>query len=442
MTLLLDCVYLLIFLLGLPYAVYKTLTSERFRAGWGERFGGVPALEPGFRIWVHCASVGEVMLVRTLVPLLEKTYPEADVVLSTNTNTGMETARKQFPGRTVFYYPLDFSPIVRKVLGRIKPSAVILVELELWPNFLACGKRSGIPIVVVNGRMTETSARGYRRLGPVARRMFTAPDHVAVQDEEYAERFERLGVPPDRLTVAGTMKYDTVATEVAPGVVEGYRDALKLSADDMVLLGGCTHPGEDEALVAYAKRNAGSGLRLVLVPRHRERADEVERLIREAGLAPVRKTAIDRGDAPADFDRERHVILVDTTGELATLYAVATVVFVGGSLIEHGGQNMIEPAALGKPVVVGPHTWNFRRTVDLLAAGQAIVEVKDEDELYTVLDRLIESPERRDELGREARKLVLGAKGATERNFHAIRPILDHARDRVYSDTLDKETDG
>ncbi|MFO7897820.1 MAG: glycosyltransferase N-terminal domain-containing protein [Planctomycetota bacterium] len=440
MTLLLDFVYLLIFLLGLPYAAYKTLTSERFRAGWGQRFGGVPELEPGFRLWVHCASVGEVRLVRTLVPRLEQAYPQADLVISTNTNTGMETAKRTCPGHTVFYFPLDFSPVVRRVFRKIKPSVVVLVELEVWPNFLALAGRRNVPVVVVNGRITGKSARAYRRLGPVARRMFAALNHAAVQNLEYAARFERLGVPAARVTAAGTMKYDTVATAVAPGVTEEYRRKLKLDSGDTVIIGGCTHPGEDESLIDYVKRRPGAGLRLVLVPRHRERAAEVERLIRSAGLTAVRKTAIDRGEAPADFDRRPHVILVDTTGELANLYAVATLVFVGGSLVEHGGQNMIEPAALGKAVIVGPHTWNFRDTARLLASADGIVRVDNADGLVAALDRLAGDPEARAELGRHARRAVLGAQGATERNVSAIRPVLDAARDRAAENVERKET--
>ncbi|MFW6157825.1 MAG: 3-deoxy-D-manno-octulosonic acid transferase [Planctomycetota bacterium] len=440
MTLLLDFVYLLIVLVGLPYAAYKTLTSERFRAGWRNRFGLVPDLEPGFRIWVHCASVGEVLLVRTLVPRLEQAYPQADVVISTNTNTGMETAKQTFPGHTVFYFPLDFSPVVRRVFRRIKPSVVVLVELELWPNFLALARRRDVPVVVVNGRVTDRSVRAYRWFGPLARPMFASLAHAAVQNADYAARFDRLGVPPGRVTVTGTMKYDAVATAVAAGLVDEYRRKLKLDSGDTVIIGGCTHPGEDTSLIDYVKRRPEAGLRLVLVPRHRERAGEVERLIRSAGLAPVRKTAIDRAEAPADFDRRPHVILVDTTGELADLYAVATLVFVGGSLVEHGGQNMIEPAALGKAVIVGPHTWNFRDTVRLLASADGIVQVDNADELGAALDRLAADPEVRAELGRNARRAVLDAQGATERNFGAIRPVLDAARDRAAEIAERKET--
>ncbi len=429
------CGFLLSFcyaVLGFPFAVYKAITTPRFRAGWGERLGGTPDLPSGHRIWIHCASVGEVMLVRSFVAKLKTEYPEADIVISTNTSTGHETALKNFPGLTVFYFPLDLSAAVRRAFGRIKPSAVVLVELELWPNFLAVARRRGVPVVVVNGRITERSARRHRMFGAMSRCVLGRVAHFAVQNEEYAARLEGLGVGRDRISVSGTMKYDSVATEVAPEVVAGYRRALRLAPGENVVIGGCTHSGEDELLIEYAKeqmnrqdaKNANQNLRLILVPRHRERADAVERLIREAGLVPVRKTAIDAGTVPEGFERQAHVILVDTTGELARLYSVATVAFVGGSLVPHGGQNMIEPAALGVATVFGPHTRNFRDTVELLRSGRAAIEVEKPEMLGPVLDGLLENAAQRDELGRRARQLVEECKGATERNFMAVRLLL------------------
>ncbi len=424
--LLLDLAYLLLLILGLPFVGYKTLTSARFRAGWGQRFGWVPRLPAGRRVWVHCVSVGEVMLARGLVARIKEAAPDVDVVISTVTSTGRETALKHLPGHTVFYFPLDFSLVARRVLGRVRPTAIILVELELWPNFLAVARRHDLPVTVVNGRITERSARRYGRLGFLTRPLFRSLRHVAVQNEAYAARFERLGVDPERISICGTMKYDTVATEVAADVADDYRSKLRLRSDDAVLVGGCTHPGEDELLIDYVKRQAaGQRTRLILAPRHRKRAGAVERLISEAGLMSVRKTAIDAGRAPDGFEDEPHVVLVDTTGELARLYAVATVVFVGGSLIEHGGQNMIEPAALGKPVVFGPHTWNFRDTVDLLLAGDAAAQVADAAGLHDTLDSLLADASRRAELGKKAKRLVEESKGATERTFQAIRPFLN-----------------
>jgi 3-deoxy-D-manno-octulosonic-acid transferase len=423
--LLLDLIYLLILVLGLPYAVYKTVTSTRFRAGWRHRFGGVPDLRSERRVWLHCASVGEALLIRSLVTRIESECPGADIVLSTNTNTGLETIETHLPGHTAFYFPLDFSPVVRKVFRRIKPSTVILVELEIWPNFLAVARRRRVPVVVVNGRITERSARRYRRFGPLARQVFDRVDHFAVQNREYADRLKKLGVASGRISVVGTMKYDTVATEVPEDAIARDREALRLAPDDTVILGGCTHPGEDESLIDYVKRRPERRLRLILAPRHRERADAVEALIRGAGLCAVRKTAVDASRAPDEFERHPHVLLLDTTGELARLYAVADVAFVGGSLIPHGGQNMIEPAALGRPVVVGPHTWNFRETVGMLADADAIVQVDHAKELAPALDALLDDPRRRDAIGRRARRLVEEHKGATLRNFRVIEPFLN-----------------
>jgi len=425
--LLVDLAYIAILVFGLPFAIYKTLTSQRFRAGWGERFGGVPDLPARHRIWIHCASVGEALLARSLVAKLKTEYPNADIVFSTITNTGRETVHQNFPGHTVFYFPLDLSPVVRKVFRRIKPSAVVLVELELWTNFLAIARRLDVPVVVVNGRITEKTVRHYRLFGALARQQFRNVRHFAVQNEEYAGRVERIRATRDGISVTGTMKYDTVATEVAEDIRDELRRTLRLRPEEAVILGGCTHPGEDELLIDYVKDRQASaaGLRLILAPRHRERAGAVERLIREAGLLPIRKTAIDAGTVPERFEDQPHVILLDTTGELARLYSVATVVFVGGSLVKHGGQNMIEPAALGRPVVFGPHTWNFRDTVELLVGSGGAVQIEGSDELPAVLDELLGSAERRDELGARARHLIRQSKGATERNFEAIRPFLN-----------------
>lgn len=423
--LLLDLIYLVMLVVGLPFVIWKTATSERFRAGWGERFGGVPALPEQPRIWVHCASVGEVLLARTLVAKLAAEQPGADIVISTVTNTGRKTARAHFPGRTIFYFPLDFSPVVRRVFRRIRPTAVVLVELELWSNFLVIARRLGVPVVVVNGRITERSVRTYRLFGPMARHHFDRVQHYAVQNEDYARRIEGFGVSRDRISICGTMKYDTVATEVAADILDGYESLLRLRPDDAVIVGGCTHSGEDELLIDYLKRRpAEKQVRLLLAPRHAGRADAVERLIADAGFLPVRKTALDAGEAPSGFENQPHVILVDTTGELARLYAVGTVVFVGGSLLEHGGHNMIEPAALGRPVVFGPHAWNFADTVRMLLDGDAAIQVDGPEALYAALDELIDDPRRREELGARARALVENSKGATERNFEAVQPFL------------------
>ncbi len=424
---LLDLIYGIIFIVGIPFAIYKTVTSARFRAGWWERFGGVADLPSGPRIWVHCASVGEALLARTLVDRLKSEYPEAEIVFSTNTNTGKETAQRTFPGHTAFYFPLDLSPVVSRTLKRIKPSVIILIELELWPNFLSIARRRGVPVVVVNGRITERSGRRYRWLSSFARRMFRNVQCFAVQNEEYAERLKGLGVAAGGVIVSGTMKYDTVATEAAADVVEEYRRRLRIGPEDTVLVGGCTHAGEDELLIEYVKARPNARLRLVLAPRHRERAPAVERLIREAGLLPVRKTEVDAGTAPADFEHRPHVILVDTTGELARLYAVATVVFVGGSFVRHGGHNMIEPAALGKAVVFGPNTWNFREPVEMLLRSCAAVRVDEPGLLAHVLDGLTTNSSRRAELGQRARALIEQCKGATGRNLAAIKPVLDDA---------------
>ena len=425
MPLLLDLVYLLIALLGSPLFLYKMARNSRIRAGWGQRLGFVPKLPARPRAWIHCASVGEVLVARKFIQHIKDDYPQTDIVISTNTSTGRETALKCFPGSVIIFAPFDFSFIVNRVFSRIAPSIVVLVELELWPNFSAVAERRGIPIVIVNGRITERSARRYRLFGAFARNMFRRVRRYAVQNQEYAERLQSLGVPAANIVVVGTMKYDTVITDVPDETLQKYRQAFRLAPDDLVLIGGCTHAGEEAPLINYVKSAANGRLRLILAPRHRERTASVGAACLAAGLTPVAKTAIDAGLAPADFERRPHAIIIDTTGELNLIYGLASVVFVGGSLIPHGGQNMIEPAALGKTVVFGPYTENFRDTVAMLVEHDSAVQVNSAAELTRTLAELLANEQRRSELGKRARELVISCKGATARNAEAMRALLN-----------------
>lgn len=430
MPLLLDLVYLLIALLGSPFLLYKLVRKARVRTGWTQRLGFVPRMDKRPRAWIHCASVGEVLVARTFIQQLKNEYCDSDIVISTNTSTGRETALKCFPDAAIIFAPLDFSFIVNRVFRRIAPSVIVLVELELWPNFSAIAQRRAIPIVIVNGRITERSAKRYRFLGLFASRMFRRVRRYAVQNQEYAERLQSLGVQATDIVVAGTMKYDNVVTDVPAETIERYRQSFRLGTNDVVLIGGCTHAGEEAPLVDYVKRSGGH-LRLILAPRHRERTASVAAECRAAGLTPVLKTTVDAGTAPADFERRPNVIIVDTTGELNFIYGLASVVFIGGSLIPHGGQNMIEPAGLGKAVVFGPHTENFRDTVAMLVEHDSAIQVNSVAELDRALDGLLADEYRRAELGRRARDLVVSSKGATARNADAIKTVLDIALGRA-----------
>ncbi len=421
-----DVVYLSLLLVGLPLVLVMMLVSGRWRSGLAQRLGLAPRRD-GTRpaIWIHGVSNGEVLAARELVALIDAEMPWVDVVVSTTTRTGHEAAVRTYAEKLVFYYPLDFSFATRSVLDRIRPSLVLLMELELWPNFLLTTSLRGLPVLLANGRMSEKSARDYLRIQRVIPEPMTRVLHYCVQSEEYAERFRSLGVPRDRITITGSMKFDTVADGLPDDVIAGYRRRLALAPGDFVVFGGSTHGAEEALLldVLSELRATLPGTRLVVVPRHPDHLREVESVVRARGLVPVRLSEL--GAAwPAELDPRRAVVVGDTSGELARLYVVADLVFVGGTLTNRGGQNMMEPAGLGKPVVVGPNTWNFRDPMELLLARGGIVQAADAAGVRAELVRLAHDPEARRLLGERARSICVESKGATRR-------ILDILRDYV-----------
>ena len=394
------------------------MTSHRWRAGIGERFGLVPVRE-GSRpcLWIHGVSVGEVLAARTLVAMIREELPDWEVVISATTRTGNEVARRTFPDCRVFFYPLDFSFVTDRVLRAIRPAGVVLLELEIWPNFLLSTSRRGIPVFLVNGRITERSLKGYRVLQAFIPEPMDRIQLYSAQTPIYRDRFLALGVPPERVFVTGTMKFDTVETEGVEGLREKYAAALGLKPGAWVLVAGSTHEGEEEAVLSAfrAVRERDPGARLVLAPRHLERLAEVEAVVRGAGFRSVRRTRL-----PGAAAEGAEVVVLDTMGELGPLYAVADCVFAGGSLVPHGGQNMMEPAGKARPVLTGPHTWNFEEVVEVLAASGGLEVVEDAAALRDAVLRLhgdrVEAARR----GRAAREAVLAGKGATGRTLDLI----------------------
>ncbi len=416
-----NLVYLVILLLILPFLVFKLLTSPKHRAGLVQRMG---ILEPwpyhGPRIWIHGVSVGEVLAAKSLVDVLDRELPDHEVVISTTTKTGQQVAREHYPGRRIFYYPLDFSFATRRVLRRVRPEAVILMELEIWPNFLLSTSAVDVPVLLVNGRISGHSFRRYKILQRVIPEPLDRIFLYCVQTRTYRERFLALGVSPDRVHVTGTMKFDTINTEGVEEVRREVRAGLGIAGDERVLLAGSTHPTEEETLydIFLSLVSEHPEYRLIVVPRHPERLAEAEAMFVRRQAPVVRKTALGNQDAG---DR-RPVILVDTMGELAKIYAAADIAFVGGSLFPHGGQNMMEPAGLGRAVVFGPHIQNFQESVDILLDGDAAKMVRDASELEEVILSLANDPEAAEAMGARARRIVIGHKGASERIMDLIRP--------------------
>jgi 3-deoxy-D-manno-octulosonic-acid transferase len=374
-------------------------------------------------ILVHCVSVGEVAGAVSLIEALETSCPQYQVVVSTTTPQGMETAKRRLPGRTLTDFPFDFSFSVARFLDRLAPDIIALMELEAWPNFLRAAQLRKIPVVLANGRLTELSLRRYMKMSFFSRDVFSRIDRYLVQSDEYRQRFQRLGVAEDKIAVAGNIKFDSVRIEADKEKVERFRNLFGIEPDDEVLLGGSTYGKEEEILTGIYMNLKGSRaqLRLILAPRQLDRMSEVKSIIEKAGLKYALRSELDK--QKPDNLRER-VIVLDTVGELADAYALGSIVFVGGSLVDRGGHNIVEPAALGVPTLFGPYTYHFNQSTRFLLDARAAVMVKDAHELEETIQLLLNNPPMRKKMGENAQKAVLNEKGAVDRHIAEISQIL------------------
>jgi 3-deoxy-D-manno-octulosonic-acid transferase len=428
---LLDLAYVLFLICVSPWVIYRILRQGRYREGWRERFGYVRPRE-GDRpcVWLHAVSVGEVNAAGTLLRELDAALPECEIVVSSSTDTGLAHARKLYgETRRVFYFPLDFSFAIRRTLRRIRPRLCVLMEGEVWPNFTAVARKHGVPLVVANGRVGPGKGwPRYRRIAPLVRPMFQRVSLVLAQDPVHAERFTLLGVPADRVRVVGSLKYDTAEiSDTVAGAADLARH-LRLEREHRLWVAGSTGPGEERMILDCFGTLLGTegleGVRLVLVPRKPERFDEVARLVESAGFPLLRYSLVKTGRYhPGSGDCEA-VILGDTMGDLRGFYSLAEVVFVGRSLVPMGGSDMIEAVALGKPVVVGPHTENFAETVRLLREGDGLEVADDIGQLADITRRLLGDPRRATTLGRNGRRVIVGQQGATRRTVEAVVEFL------------------
>lgn len=414
-----DLGWLAFALVGWPWLLWVSLRREGFGAMVLERLGrGVGAIPRATRprILVHGVSVGEVKAARAVVRLLEERHPGCEVVLSSTTPTGVEMARKVYPGNLTVRYPADLSFVARRFLRRLDPKLVILMELEAWPNFLRECNREGRAVAVVNGRITRKSHARYR-LGRGKLPGFNRISLYCVQSEEYAARFRSLGIDPARLCVTGNVKFDGLRI----GLAEAGEELTRLvgaGAEGRVVVGGSTHAPE-ELMVARALRRASPGARLVLVPRHPPRCGEVADLLRSAGIQTQRLSELRAGARP----EPAQPLLVDTIGELERVYALGELAFVGGSLIPHGGQNVLEPAAQGKAVLFGPHVHNFDQEVALLLGAGAARQVRDEAELEREFRLLLADGELRTRMGAAGMRAVEAQRGAVHVTLEALESL-------------------
>ncbi len=424
MRYLFNLAYGLAALTAAPWLAYAAWRHGKYREGWREKLLGLVARpKPGGPcVWLHAVSVGEVNLLAPLLTLFRARHPDWRVVISTTTLAGRRLAEQRYGEQaTIIYCPLDFSWAVAAAMRRIRPRLLVLAELELWPNLIAAARRSGAKVVVVNGRLSERSFRGYRRIRGLLRRTLASVDLFAVQNQAYAERFIQLGAPAERVRVSGSVKFDGAITDRRNPQSVTLARLWNVEGTAPVFVAGSTqHPEEQLVLDAYRHlRGEFPTLRLILVPRHPERFDAVARMLEASGLAWSRRSQlpnVPRPDAP--------ILLVDTVGELRGWWGLADVAFVGGSLGDRGGQNMIEPAAFGAAVCFGPNTRNFRDIVQLLLEREAAEVVADGAALTRFVERALRDPVYRDLLGSRAAHLVRQQQGATQRTVDWIDGVL------------------
>ncbi|HEX3725192.1 MAG TPA: glycosyltransferase N-terminal domain-containing protein [Pirellulales bacterium] len=428
MAYLFNLLYAVLLVLYSPVALFAAWRKGKYRAGLGQRVLGLVPMRPSPAplVWLHAVSLGEVSLIASLVEEVRRRHPAAQIAISSTTVTGYVLAKTRYPDHTVFYCPLDFTWAVRRALRRLRPDLLVLVELELWPNLIAAAKAQGVKLAIVNGRMSDRSFAGYSRLRLLVRRSLAALDLVAVQSPRDADRFLALGARPSTVQAVGSLKFDGAATDRENPVTARLRQLAGFRPGDTVFLAGSTqHPEEQMALDAYRELSAAHPeLRLVLVPRHPDRFDEVARLLADSGLSWQRRSHLDSGHR----DAAARVLLVDKVGELAAWWGTAGIAFVGGSMGPRNGQNMIEPAAYGVAVSFGPHTRNFRDVVAALLAGEGAIVVRDGGELARFVRCCLENPAEAQQLGARAARVVASQLGATQRTAELLDALLPQDR--------------
>ena len=414
--------YTLFFFLCLPLILlrllYRAIKAPAYARRWAERFALGGDVRSG-GIWVHAVSVGESIAAAPMVRELLKRYPALPITVTCMTPTGSEQIRKLFGGQVGHaYLPYDLPWLQRRLLRRLQPKIGIIMETELWPNLVAEAGRARVPLVLANARLSARSARGYQRVGALVRPMFAALDWVAVQSQAEALRFIELGVGREQMQVTGSIKFDF---RPDPQQVQQAQELrARWGSDRPVWIAASTHAGEDEQVLRAHRQvlDALPDALLILVPRHPERFDSVARQVSETGFGMVRRSS---GALPA---ADQQVLVGDTMGELVFLYACADLAFVGGSLVPNGGHNYLEPAALGLPVLSGPHRFNFTEISELLEGAGALQVVADETALAVAVQQWLQDSPARQRAGQAGQAVVADNQGALERLLQGIDRLL------------------
>jgi len=421
MFLLYDLIILIFTLAYLPVYLFK----GKFHRGFFRRLGSLPGgLNLDRPIWVHAVSVGEAVSIKGLVDELRKVYPHKRIVISTVTATGNKIAGGLVNDRDLLtYLPLDFSFIVRKVIKKINPCLFIIAETEIWPNLITCLYKQNIPVVTVNGRISDSSYSGYRAIKLLIRPILRRVRYFCVQSDTDGARLKALGVAKENIRVTGNVKFDINLDAPAELDVPAVRRKLWLGLDDKLWVCGSTHPHEEEIIIKAYKELLISfpKLKLLLAPRHPERGRDIGRLVSDNYFLPVFVSNIS-GSCPTCINHP--VFILDVMGELLNYYSAADIVFVGGSLAKNGGHNILEPASQRKPVFFGPYMYNFRDISRLFLENKAGIMVHDANELAVKAKEILESSLLAKQLAERAYDLIAGNRGATKRNIEVIKQLL------------------
>jgi len=428
MYLLYSLLTLAVFVAVSPYFLYQAIRYKKYIGSLRQRLGFLPItfnIDAEESIWIHAVSVGEALTARALAADLKSRYPRLRLFVSTTTIAGQQVARRSLSNvDAVFYFPFDWTFIVRRTLRLVRPRVFIMMETEIWPNLLHECRTQGVKTVLINGRISSRSYPRYRLVRRFFRRVLADLDRCCMQSEESARRLVDLGADPAHVIVTGSLKFDSLELP-APAAHGRPRERVlrffRLSPNRTVVVAGSTLRGEEAAVLrAFARiKVAQPGALAVIAPRHPERFGEVERLAREAGFVTTR-----RSELPIDAEPRADIVVLDTIGELAQLYQVATAVFVGGSLVDQGGHNILEPAIFGKPIVFGAHMQNFKEIADTFLTNDAAIQVRSDEELGKVLLALVTDPVRRARLGAAARALVEANRGAKTKTLDVIADLL------------------
>ncbi|MBN2590458.1 MAG: 3-deoxy-D-manno-octulosonic acid transferase [Sedimentisphaerales bacterium] len=441
MRFILDFLYIIVLLLYSPVVVYRVIRHKRYKDGWAQRFGKISRDNPTKKsIWIHAVSVGEVNAAKTIIQELKK-FSDFDIVISTTTDTGQARAKVIFGNEhKVIYFPFDFSLCMQRAFRNINPAICLLMELEVWPNFVDIAKKLNVPVVIVNGRISDRSFSRYSKIKPLIKRVFAKIERALAQTQEYADRFKIIGVPENNVVVTGSLKYDTAQiTDKVQGsdLLESQLEAcgIRVMSNEgratKLWVAGATGPGEEEIILDVYNQlltnNKFKDLLLVVVPRKPERFNEVANLITNSGFECLRYSTIKTQDSinePQVTRDKKRVVLGDTMGDLRKFYSLSSIIFVGRSLVPMGGSDMMEAAALGKCTMFGPHAFNFRQTVDALLENEGAILVKDEQEFFNAIQRCLSDTDYTQKIARNGQQVIKNNQGATQKTVKQIEKYL------------------